>query len=326
MANFLKNSFVIALFSFVISSVANANQYEQLNNLEFEIRSAAGQLFNNTEHYRNTPNYTRLVDHCVELQQGASELAGLVRLKADIYQVEAKLVQLDQCFDRLSSLFESTEFEASQGRGVIQGDTTHVGQLLERAGHHMYQFLEVVTQIRQRIEYSDAPTHVVTGGEIITPIQPAISKQYFGHSPYSTDFGILVRSLGGSFGGRPSINSFQQQFISQGQFNQQRDFNRQFSELQRRQAEQQRRQVEEQRRQIDQQRRQQDQQRRQADQRRQQDQQRRQADQRRQQDQQRRQADQQRQRQAEQQRRQANQRRQQDQQRQRKSNQRKRRK
>jgi len=267
MANFLKQSCVLALFSLVISSAANADEFEQVNSLAFEIQSSAGQLLSNTEPFRNATNYTQLVEHCGRLQQGTTELVNLARHETDIYIVEAKVNQLDECFQQLPSLVIGAEFEASQGRGIISGDTTPFKQLLERTDQGIYYLLETVTLIRNRIEQVQAPGQIVAGGEILIPIQPPVLQQQFGHLPHGNGLGIQFNSFGGSFGNQQRLDD------------------------QRRQAEQQRRQAEQRRQQADQLRRRLDDQRRQADQQRQQEQQRRQADQQRQrQEQQRRQA------------------------------------
>ena len=334
----LKKSFVLALFLLATSSVATADEYERVNYLASEIQSSAAQLVNNTEHYQNTPNYKSLVDQGVRLQQGTAELVNLVHHESDIYKIEARVIQLDKCFKQFSILIDSTEFEASQGQGVVQGETAHVKQLLERAGLDMYHLWQTVTQIRNHVEHGHAPEQIAPGGEVHIPIQLPASKQHFGHSPYENNLDIQF-SHGGAFDNHGLIHRIQQQFDPQLQFIQQRNFNQQFFQQrqddQRRQADQQRRLADQQRRQVDQQRRQVEQQwrqveqqrqidqQRQADQqRRQADQQRRQADQRRQQDQQPRQAQQQRQRQEDQRRQAEQQRRQADQQRQRQADQR----
>ena len=330
MANFIKQSIVVTLLSFAISSIASANEFERVNYLASEIQSSAGQLLNVTEHYRDTPNYKLLVDQSAELQLGASKLVALLSSEADIYQIEAKLAGLDQCFHNLANLFDSTEFEVSQGHGIIHGETAHVKQLLLRIESDIYHLLADVTRVRKIGEQLQGSQQVLTEIEVVSPILAPVSKH--GHGPpLNHDFGVQFHSIGGSFGN--GFGQFNQQFGQQFNQQRQRDLDqqrRQFDQQRRQQEDQQRRRFEEQRRQADQQRRQFDQQRgeqqrrqaeqqrRQEDQRRQQaDQQRRQRDQQRQQaDQQRRQAEQQQRQRADQQRRQAEQRRQEDQRRQ----------
>ena len=314
MANFIKQSIVVTLLSFAISSIASANEFERVNYLASEIQSSAGQLLNVTEHYRDTPNYKLLVDQSAELQLGASKLVALLSSEADIYQIEAKLAGLDQCFHNLANLFDSTEFEVSQGHGIIHGETAHVKQLLLRIESDIYHLLADVTRVRKIGEQLQGSQQVLTEIEVVSPILAPVSKHVYG-PPLNHDFGVQFHSIGGSFGN--GFGQFNQQFGQQFNQQRQRDLDqqrRQFDQQRRQQADQQRRQRDQQRQQADQQRRQAeqqqrqraDQQRRQAEQRRQEDQRRQQqADQqRRQRDQQRQQADQQRRRQAEQQRRQ----------------------
>ena len=123
-------AFTFVAFAFVLSSPANGDEFDRIDNMAQKIQKKSRLLIKETVHYRHTPQYHQLFDATNHLYDAATHVHQVAHFENNLDHLQSDLADLDRYFDQLEDLFQATEDSASRGRGQVHGNTGYARSLL----------------------------------------------------------------------------------------------------------------------------------------------------------------------------------------------------
>ncbi len=140
----------LALITIAVTACqVNAQSYSHIQGLARDIQVKSDLLLGDTGHYVYTPNYRQLVGCVADMRARAVRIHALSIHRGSLVEMSSQLARLDHQFHAIQNLFDTTEYQASRGRGKIKGPTRQVKQLLKDIEICIYQIRDDIRVLRQ---------------------------------------------------------------------------------------------------------------------------------------------------------------------------------
>ena len=131
------NTKMIALATLSIVSLggygarAKGDTYAQLNRHAVDIVNKSNLLISESNNYRHTPQYGRLIRNLHQLNGLADHIHRAARHRGNVFAIDRDLQELAGRFYRVEALIRDIEHDARFGHGQIHGCTKRVHRLMD---------------------------------------------------------------------------------------------------------------------------------------------------------------------------------------------------